>query len=371
MDYNLADYAMQMDPMQRQAMEAQLLRRRQQSDQLRQASAQANQYNQLAQVAKMANNPGAAAATEMAQEQAQKQYLPKSMGQQGFMLPNSGDFVSSPMYEDEKDAQRTSRRDLQREQVDAKVDMQRFRAEAAEAAQAERLAASAQRAAEANQFRMTLATMMESGRNDRHAAGLQLRETLAAERAAGKGGNGKVLAASEVRKLTDKESAATSMGELISGFKDEFAGTVGVASLQNTLGKYQPMGLGSQYAEQSNWWQAYNESKNQARHQLFGSALTASEKAAYDAANVSEGMEPKQIRIKLAQQQAAMIRAYNKLKNAQGKAGYNMSGFEDLPETAMPLPGSPPAKAGTPASAKKLPTIPGLPPGFKIVGEAP
>ena len=54
MDYDLADFAMQMPPAEKQAMMAQLLRRRQQSESLAQAQAQANQSSPLVCAARSA-----------------------------------------------------------------------------------------------------------------------------------------------------------------------------------------------------------------------------------------------------------------------------------------------------------------------------
>lgn len=95
-----------------------------QAEMLRQASQSANRLNTLAAVAQMANNPGAAKAMQLAQKSQQGQYTPEKMGQQGFMLPNSGQFVESPMYVDEKNAARDARQSALEQSLQAKKELQ-------------------------------------------------------------------------------------------------------------------------------------------------------------------------------------------------------------------------------------------------------
>lgn len=159
------------------AVREEILRRRQQQEALAQASQQGNRYNTLAAVAQMANNPAAAKASALAQTMAQKQHAPVQMGQQGFTLPASGEFVSSPMYEDEKNAGRQQQRDLARERQDLLREQQAARAQSQADLQAQRLEAqkerdaanrqaAAERAAQANALRMTLAGMTQGGKQN-------------------------------------------------------------------------------------------------------------------------------------------------------------------------------------------------------------
>lgn len=129
MDFNLADYAQQMPPEERQQMMAQLLRKQQGADQLRNANAQANQYGNLAAISQMANNEGVAGAAQMANKSAQAQYSPVQMGQTGFMLPGSGDMVENPIYTEEKDAARKSTLTLTRERLAQQAELDRQRRE--------------------------------------------------------------------------------------------------------------------------------------------------------------------------------------------------------------------------------------------------
>lgn len=193
-------------------------------------------------------------------------------------------------------------------------------------------------AAEGRALRLTIAGMADQRAAAKDAA-----------KAEGKAA-GKTLPGGEVRKLTEAEGLTGTFGDLASGFKPELAGTPGLAPLQNTVGKY----FGAGYEAQSNWWQNYNDQKNLVRNKLFGSALTASEKAAFDAANISEGMDAKQIKIRLAQQHRAAVKAYNKLKGNFGRAGYDVSNFEDLLEPAAELPGAAPTTPSAPQPGRRL-----------------
>jgi hypothetical protein len=163
MDYSLSSAATDLDPLQRQQMEAQLLRRRQQEQMMQSANAQAHQFDPMAAIAQMANNPGAAAAAKMAATQAQNQYKPLPMGSQGFAIPGTGDFISSPMYEDERNATRLQQTQLARDARDSRE----------------------QTAREGRMLRETLATTAEEGKNTRAEDSNLLRRTLG-ELAAGR-----------------------------------------------------------------------------------------------------------------------------------------------------------------------------------------
>lgn len=148
--YDLVDMASQMTPEERAMIQAQALRRQQFGDRLQQANQQAGRFNNLAAITQMANNPAAAAAAAAAQRNAQT-LRPVQMGNQGFMLPGSGEFVASPIYEDEKQADRDNRRAVLRETLAS---------------------------------REALAREAEQGRNDRAEDQAQLRRELAAQQRA-------------------------------------------------------------------------------------------------------------------------------------------------------------------------------------------
>jgi hypothetical protein len=166
MDYSIADYAVSMDPRQTTAYQAEVEKRRQRADQqqaLAAANAQTRQFDQLAGIAPLLQNEGILKATLAAQKAAQN-LAPEKMGNQGFMLPETGEFVESPMYVDEKNAARAATAANQQARLDAQASEGRERRFLTE----------------------TLGRLYEQGRNERAAEGFALRRTLA-ELAAGKG----------------------------------------------------------------------------------------------------------------------------------------------------------------------------------------
>ncbi len=77
------------------------------------------------------------------------------------------------------------------------------------------------------------------------------------------------------------------------GFDDNFAGQpLGLGELRNSIGR--TFGGGPQ--QQAEWWQDYQTKKNITRNNLFGSALTATEKGEFEKADINPSMDPKVIR---------------------------------------------------------------------------
>lgn len=138
------------------------------TDLLRTAGQRANRHNNLAAVAQMAGNPGIAKAALLAQKNAQQEASPIQMGQQGFMLPDQGEFVESPMYVEEKRAGRQAQADNIRAQLEARAEQARMLEQGRN-----------ERAGEGNELRRLLATQAEAGRQDRLSQTLALRELLA------------------------------------------------------------------------------------------------------------------------------------------------------------------------------------------------
>ena len=291
---------------------------------MQQASSRANQFNILAAVGAMSNNKQAAAATAMADEQQQKRFAAKQLGTQGFALPESGEFVPSPIYLNERKDARTAKATALADTLAARKEQEALRTEATN-----------QRTAESNALKMTLAQMgidsrmqMASMANDNRNAIAAGRADVVAEKAADKAAEkakGRILSGGEIRKTAKQEGLVLGFGDLLSGFEDRFGGQYGTMTAKNFMGKVIP---GSEYAPQHNWWQNYNDQKNLVRNELFGSALTESEGIAFDKANVTEGMAPEVIKTRLAQQQAAATRAYNKIVEAFSESGYNMQAFQ-------------------------------------------
>lgn len=131
-------------------MLAKMLRGRQA---LQQANNNAYQLQDVAAVTQMANNEGAANAAKAAFDSDVKRYKPVQMGNQGFMLGESGDFVESPVYTEQKQLDRAERLRLAREAEAARKQML-----------ADTLANRAQIAGESNATRLLIAAMMQQNK---------------------------------------------------------------------------------------------------------------------------------------------------------------------------------------------------------------
>ena len=126
---------------------------------LKQNSANQQKYSNLAAISQMANNPGLAKAAEMANVLRQKQYSPNQIGNQGFALPGSGEFVSSPMFLQEQATARAQQRGLAADRQQTGMELQAQRLQAAKELQAQRDQAALERSREAGALRATIAAM--------------------------------------------------------------------------------------------------------------------------------------------------------------------------------------------------------------------
>ncbi|WP_343518090.1 transglycosylase SLT domain-containing protein [Sphingomonas sp.] len=78
----------------------------------------------------------------------------------------------------------------------------------------------------------------------------------------------------------------------VGAFQDDYAGNTLTGGLENTMQGL----LGTGTPGQRDWWANFQSIDNQIRNDLFGSALTATEKKAYQDTTVSPRMDPAQVR---------------------------------------------------------------------------
>jgi hypothetical protein len=338
-------------PQQEQQLMAQALRAKQL---LGENAQQANRFGTLSAVAQLANNPAVAQAAMQADKNARAQYDTQSLGQQGFALPGQGEFVESPVYSRERMATRNQQEQIQRAGLAAAAQAQADRLAAQQQLQGDKLQAQRDRDQHNSMLRMTLAQMAGQPRMGAAQIAADSRGAQKADAPVGK-----TLPAGQVEKLTKNQTAAGNYENLADSFKDEWAGSPLLANAQNAMGRF----VGAGYEDQANWWQRYQSQTNEVRNQLFGSALTMTERDAFDRANVVPGMKASEIKKRLGQQAEAAAKAARKLTENYGKAGYNVAGFleQAAPAAAQQAP------AGT---SKKQPTAAelGFPPGFEVVG---
>jgi hypothetical protein len=93
----------------------------------------------------------------------------------------------------------------------------------------------------------------------------------------------------KVTAMADKAIAAADM------FRDEFAGFKGAGGGAVMAGRY----LGGKYQPMAQFWGDYATYRNAIRHELFGSALTVGEAAAFAQSDVTYDDDPKYVRDRL------------------------------------------------------------------------
>ena len=128
-----------------------------------------------------------------------------------------------------------------------------------------------------------------------------------------------------VGKISEAGTSVENMTRSRDTFKDEYAGKTILGDLSNTVGRL----LGDETG-QAQWWQDFDVAQAQARHALFGSALTNTEKTAWEKISVSPRMAPEEIRKNLLRRQAIEERAASKLARAYAAGGYSQAQIKEL-----------------------------------------
>lgn len=125
----------------------------------------------------------------------------------------------------------------------------------------------------------------------------------------------------DIEKLKKEGVAANSVRGFADTFKPTYAGDRSefVGDVKNWAGRTLPGGDGDRAA----WWQNYAKYRNEIRHSLFGSALTAGEEKAWNEADINAAMTPDAIRKNLEIQDARLQDALRKKYGAAKVAGYN------------------------------------------------
>jgi len=177
-----------------------------------------------------------------------------------------------------------------------------------------------------------------------------------AKRTAETAQDGKPLPVPSIEKLSKQSDGVSKQDDLLSSFKDNFVGyklnTIGNADIALSLRSDDPerLALGS-------WWQKYQENINKVRNDLFGAALTASEKTEFEKAMVTPGMSPQAARANLQLQAEAARKAYEKVTAGLVANGYSKSGIAAMSPYATMAPVAP---GDTPAAPAAAPTpLPG------------
>lgn len=301
------------------------------ADLYRQGSELLNQdpdYTQLQEFARQRSQDGQGAmlnalAAQFAGERfepVQAQFLKRASAARDPMKVGGGMVTADGRFIKDPDVQRQRQAEFLMNQAKAYEQM----AQSAENAQQRAAALAAQNEVN-NQMRM-LGLQIQQGN-------LDLRRSQQAQ--------GQRLPFNAVQDLAKQAGSAETMANIAGTFKENYAagavGLPGIGSVQNWIGRNSP--FEGDLKDQANWWQNYNEQANKIRNELFGSALTLTEKAAFEAAMISPDMDAKTIKARLDQQAAAAQRAYNRLVTAAQGSGYNISGLPSVGAVDAPKPG--------------------------------
>jgi hypothetical protein len=156
-----------------------------------------------------------------------------------------------------------------------------------------------------------------------------------------------------IKELGERGGAFGDFTRLSGTFQDTHGGWVSerVGDAANLAARN--LGVGDTKA--ADWWQDYQSQKNVVRNQLFGSALTATEKAEFDKANINPGMKPELIRTNLQRQHDAAKRAAAKLADSYVKMGYSSDHIEaalGIPLNSLGIAGGAPKTPAAPPAGQ-------------------
>jgi hypothetical protein len=141
--------------------------------------------------------------------------------------------------------------------------------------------------------------------------------------------DGKPISFGDSTKLADRATGVDKLVDLYDAFKPEYAGYG-----TNAAGEIAVFAAGKQSDEESvalyQWWQNYQNNVNKVRNDLFGSALTAPEKAEFEKAMVTKGMNSAQAKKNLQRQAEEAAKAYDKLEKVLRVGGFSKAQLDAL-----------------------------------------
>ena len=149
--------------------------------------------------------------------------------------------------------------------------------------------------------------------------------------------DGKEIKFGDATKLAGQSTGVDNLVGIYEAFKPEFAGFG-----TNAVGEVAVFAAGKQSDEKSvalyQWWQDYQNNINKVRNDLFGSALTAPEKAEFEKAMVTKGMNSAQAEKNLRRQAELAQKAYNKIDNVLRVQGYSKAALDALKPNGIKPP---------------------------------
>lgn len=136
---------------------------------------------------------------------------------------------------------------------------------------------------------------------------------------------GKALPSPAIDKLAKAGTAVEDTQRLTGSFKPGYGGKTVLGDMSNVYKRI----VGDETG-QAQWWQDMDALQNQTRHDLFGSALTATELKAWEKTSITPRMDAEQIKTNLSRRQAIEARAASKLARSYSSAGYNQNQIDEL-----------------------------------------
>jgi hypothetical protein len=131
------------------------------------------------------------------------------------------------------------------------------------------------------------------------------------------------MSISDITKLSEEGGKFANLTKFVETFDPEFAGNPVFGEARNWVGRTLPSWMvDPKAAEGASWWQEYDRYKNVVRNELFGSALTATEKAAFEKADISPSMNPDVLKKNLQTQKGIVETAIKRKATAMIEAGY-------------------------------------------------
>lgn len=130
------------------------------------------------------------------------------------------------------------------------------------------------------------------------------------------------MSVTDIGKLTEESQKFSDLTRFADTFKPEYAGYASsvAGNAANLIGRNLPE---NRFSEGASWWQSYDRFKNVTRHELFGSALTATEQSAFEKADISPAMNPYQIKKNLELQKEIVTNGLKRKADAMISAGYD------------------------------------------------
>jgi len=177
----------------------------------------------------------------------------------------------------------------------------------------------------------------------------------------------------DITKLSEEGTKFGSLTGALDTFKPEFSGYMSDAAGQVALAAGRKGFSGKTTQDAASWWQGYDRTRNVVRHELFGSALTPNEQKAFEAADITPGMDPDIVKTNLKTQTGIIKNGLKRKANALIEAGYDPApiasayglDLKDIGVTAtgrVKAPANPALAPGVEAKdASQLPAAPGAP----------